>query len=202
MIKVNLLSPEKKEVAAGGEPAAFLAEEEKVSKIHTGAVLGAVLFTLGVIGFLYFTQSNTLNSKKRELEEKQARKAELDEVLKTITKLENTKKRLDKKVRIITELKGKQANAVRVMDEVSKALPEMVWLTKLNFGKNVLKLEGTALSNDLIADFIDNLRASNYFQNEQFQGSNRKKQGGIDVFNFKLSFSFNPKVGDTKKKVI
>ncbi len=199
MIKVNLLSPEKKEVAAGAEPTAFI-EEEKVSKINTGAVLGAILLTVGVIGFLYFTQSSNLNNKRRLLEEKTARKAELDEVLKTIAKLEQTKARLDKKVRIIEDLKGKQQSAVRMMDEVSKALPDMVWLTKLSFSDNVLKLEGTALTNDLIADFINNLKGSNHFYSEQFDGSTRKKLGGNDIFNFRLTFFFR---GTTdKKKVI
>jgi len=199
MIKVNLLSPGKKEVTPGAEPTAFI-DEERESKINTGAILAAVLLTVGIIGFLYFSQSSTLNNKKRELEEKRARKAELDVVLKTITQLEKTKARLDRKVKIISELKSRQHGAVRMMDEVSKAMPDMVWLTKLNFNNNLLKIEGVALNNELIANFINSLKASHYFYNEKFDGSNRKAKGGVDIFQFKLSFAFDNNAA--KKKVM
>jgi len=200
MIKVNLLSPERKEVGGGGESSAFV-QEERPKGISKGAILGAVLVTIGVIAFLYFTQASAVTSTRSLLEEKKARKAELDEVLKTIDKLEKTKTKLDKKVKIITELKAKQQDAVRMMDEVSKALPDMVWLTKLSFTDNVLKLEGSALTNDLIADFINSLKASNFFFNEQFDGSNRKLDGGIDIFSFKLTLQFI-NTAEEKKKVM
>jgi len=200
MIKVNLLSPEKKEVASGGEATAFVSEE-RPKGINKGAILGAVLVTVAVIGFMYFSQASALSNTQRLLEEKKARKMELDEVLKTIDKLATTKTKLDKKVKTITELKAKQQDAVRMMDEVSKALPDMVWLTKLSFTDNVLKLEGSALTNDLIADFINSLKASNFFFNEQFDGSNRKLEGGIDIFSFKLTFQFK-NTAEEKKKVI
>lgn len=199
MIKVNLLSPGKKEVSAGTPAAAFV-EEEKEPKINMGAVLGAVLLTVGIIGYLYITQSNELNRKNSLLSEKQARKAELDKVLQTVARLEATKKKLDQKVKIIQELKDKQQAAVRMMDEVSKALPENVWLTKLTFNVDMVNLEGSASTNDLVADFIDNMKASNYFFGEKFNGSTRRQVRGTEIFNFRLSIKFSEKL--VKEKVI
>ena len=199
MIRVNLLSPGKKEVAAGAPAAAFV-EEEKEPKINMGAVLGALLLTAGIIGYLYITQANELNSKKILLSEKQARKAELDKVLQTVAQLEATKKKLDQKVKIIQELKDKQQAAVRMMDEVSKALPENVWLTRLTYNNDVVNLEGSASTNDLVADFIDNLKASNYFFGEKFNGSTRRLVKGTEIFNFRMSIKFSEKL--VKEKVI
>lgn len=190
MIRVNLLSPEKKEVSPGA-PAVAIAEEEKEPKINMGAVLAAVLVTVGIIGYLYISQSNELNSKKRLVDEKEARKAELDKVLKTVKTLEETKQRLDRKVKIIQDLKSKQKTAVKMMDEVSKALPDNVWLTKLTFNNDLVNLEGTASTNDLVADFISNMKASNYFFAEKFNGSSRRMTAGVEIFNFKLSIKFS-----------
>lgn len=190
MIKVNLLSPGKKDVAAGAAPAAIV-EEEKVPKINMGAVLGAVLLTVGIIGYLYLSQTSELNRKRSLVNEKEARKAELDKVLKTVAELEATKAKLESKVKTIQDLKSRQHAAVKMMDEVSKALPENVWLTKLTFNSDLVNLEGSASTNDLVADFIRNMKASNFFINEKFNGSNRKVTAGTEVFNFKLSILFS-----------
>jgi type IV pilus assembly protein PilN len=77
-----------------------------------------------------------------------------------------------------------------MMDQLSRALPEMVWLTNLKFNNGLLSLTGSALSNNMIADFINNLKSTNYFFNIQFKDSNRKKVSGVDVFKFRLKCSF------------
>jgi type IV pilus assembly protein PilN len=198
MIKVNLLSPEKKEVAGAPEAGAF-AEEEKEAKINVGAIVAAVLLTVGIIGFLYFSQSNTLDNKQKLLAEKRARKAQLDSVLKTLAQLEKTKKNLDRKVKVIGELKSRQTSTVRMMDEVSRALPDWVWLTKMSFSKGVVTLDGRALSNNLIADFINNLDSTGYFVNIRLKSSKRARRRGTEVYDFSISCQF---VAPTSRKAV
>ena len=64
MIRVNLLSPERKEISGVAAEAPPISEEEKETKISVGAGIGAVAITVGLIGFLYVTQSQTLEKKK------------------------------------------------------------------------------------------------------------------------------------------
>ena len=59
MIKINLLKPEKKEVASGGTTVSF-AEEAKPTRLSMPAVVGAIAITLGTIGLLYFLQAGNL----------------------------------------------------------------------------------------------------------------------------------------------
>ncbi len=190
MIKVNLLSPERKEVAGGGaEPGAF-PEEEKESKISTGAAIGAAVITVGIIGFMYITQAKTLENRRNLLDEKNARKAQLKDVESTLAELEKTKNDLTRKVALIGQLKSQQMSTVKMMDELSNALPEWVWLSNLSFSGNRLSLNGRAIHNNLIADFINNLKATNSFTDIQFQGSAKVKQKGVDVFNFNLNCTY------------
>lgn len=189
MIRVNLLRPGKKEVTGGAEPVSYV-EESKGKKLNILALVGAVAITLGVTGLLYFLQSNRLDSERKLLEERRVRKVELEKVLKKMTEVESTKKILDQKIKIIGDLKLRQKDAVLMMDKLSACLPDWVWLTGLNFSGNVLNIDGKALSNNLIADLINNLQNSNYFTNVQLKTSVRKREAGSDVFEFKLQCQF------------
>jgi len=206
MIKVNLLSPEKKDIAAGGADAAPFTEEERESKIHTGAIVAAAVATVGIIGALYFTQASTLDKKQRHLEERRARKVELDNVLKTLMELEKAKKMLDKKVKLIADLKSRQQDSVKMMDQLVNALPDWVWLSSLGFKGKMLTMSGRALSNNLISDFINNLKGTGCFYNVQFPGSSRQKQSGLDIFNFRINCYYQDKeqaakaLADAQKK--
>ena len=109
MIKVNLLSPERKEVSgAAPEAGAPFQEEEKSTKINTGAIIGAAVITVGIIGYLYFTQSQTLKEKELLLQERTARKQQLDNVLKNIDELEKAKNQVDQKIKLIQGLNSCQ----------------------------------------------------------------------------------------------
>jgi type IV pilus assembly protein PilN len=189
MIKINLLKPEKKEIAAGRMIVSAI-DESRENKMSVPALIGAIAITVGSIGLLYILQSNSLNSEKKLLEERTLRKAELEIVLQKLAELENTKMELDKKIKIINDLKLKQKDAVFMMDKLSRCLPDWVWLIDLNFNNGALQLSGKALSNNLIADLINNLQTSNSFINVQLKSSSRNKESGIDIFVFRVECIF------------
>jgi Tfp pilus assembly protein PilN len=190
MIKINLLRPEKKEVAAGGGTTVSFAEEAKPSKLSIPALVAAIALTVGFIGLMYFMQSGRLASERKLLDERTLRKAELEKVLKELEQIEATKKELDSKIKIISELKLKQKDAVLMMDKLSRSLPEWVWLTDLTFKNGAVAISGKALSNNLIADLINNLQNSSLFTNVQLNSTSRKKEAGIDIFEFRVNCTF------------
>jgi Tfp pilus assembly protein PilN len=190
MIRVNLLSPEKKEVPGGAAEPGALPEEKKAGKLNTPAAVAAGLITVGLIGFLYITQAKTLEDKANLLTDMNAKKTTLKNVENTLAELEAAKKDLTRKVGLIGTLRSQQQSTVKMMDAVSNALPEWVWLTSLGFSGNRLSLAGKAIHNNLIADFINNLKASNNFGDVQFQGSTKQTQAGVDVFSFTLNCTY------------
>jgi len=189
MIKINLLKPEKKEVAAGGGTFG-IADESGANKLNVPALIGAIAVTVITIGLLYIIQSNNLTFEKKLLEERTIRKAELEKVLQKLAEIETTKMELDRKIKIINDLKLKQKDAVFMMDKLSRCLPDWVWLIDLNFNNGALQLSGKALSNNLIADLINNLQTSNSFINVQLKSSTRNKESGIDIFVFRVECVF------------
>ena len=189
MIKINLLKPEKKEPLAGAETITY-AEEAKANKLFVPALVAALAITLGLIGFLYFSQSNRLSTEEKLLDEGKAKKAELDKILKKLEEVRNTNTILKNKMNIIDNLKKTQNGALIMMDKVSRALPDWVWLTSLNFSGQKLNLDGRALSNNLIADFINNLQNSNYFVNVKLLSSAIKREVTTELFDFKIECQF------------
>jgi Tfp pilus assembly protein PilN len=97
-------------------------------------------------------------------------------------------------VRIISDLKNNQDTAVIMMDQLSRALPDWVWLTRLNFNGNAVDLDGNALSNNLIADLINNLQSTNHFYNIELKTSVKAKQAGLDLFKFKIVCRFRKEI--------
>jgi len=189
MIKINLLKPEKKEVASGGTSVS-LTEEPRPSQFSLPALIGAIALTVCSIGVLYFLQSSQLSSEKKLLDDRTLRKAELEKVLKELAEIETTKAELDSKIKIISALKLRQKDAVFMMDKLSRCLPDWVWLTNLTFNKGAINITGKALSNNLIADLINNLQNSNSFANVQLKSTVRKKEAGIDIFEFGIDCQF------------
>jgi len=190
MIKVNLLSPEKKGVSKGKKEALSLEEEKRESKFNVPVMIAAVALTLIILIFLYFSQSSNYNEKVRILKDRNAKKTQLENVLKTLENLERIKARLDKKVKIINQLKNRQKTVAKMMDDMSNAIPDWVWLNKLKFSHGALSISGKALSNNLIADFIKNMQNTNHFCNVRISNSTRKKQSGLDVFNFSIKSNY------------
>ncbi len=190
MIKINLLRPEKKEVAAGGGTTVGFSEEAKPSKLSVPALVAAIALTVACIGGLYFLQSSKLSFEKKQLEERMLRKAELEKILAKLADIETTKKELDNKIKIISDLKMRQKDAVYMMDRMSRCLPEWVWLTDLTFTGGAVGISGKALSNNLIADLINNLQNSNSFANVQLTSTTRRREAGIDIFEFRISCVF------------
>jgi type IV pilus assembly protein PilN len=58
----------------------------------------------------------------------------------------------------LQDLEKKRFEPVHIMDELAgKMISERMWLTRLNIGSSQMDIDGIALDNKTVADFIDNL---------------------------------------------
>lgn len=191
MIKINLLAegrprvskPRRAATGPGltGEPANLL------------LLIGLVLAVL-VIGVQWFRLQSTINSKRDEIAVVQREVDELRPIIAEVEQFEARKAELEHKIEVINTLKVNQRGPVKIMDEVSKALPEMLWLTKMQLSGNNITLTGQAFNTNAVANFIDNLDQVEGFNEpvlrDTAQRRNRNTTG--EVFNFVVNFSFDP----------
>ncbi len=198
MIKVNLLSPEKKESVAPEGPIGFSKAEPSAAGVNIPAIVTAAVIVLGVVGAVFWLQSQKIDRMKKDSARLKTEMTRYTETLKTIDELENTRNQLKKKIEIINELKSRQQEVVKMMDKVSEALPDWAWITEMTYNSGSVSISGKALTNNLIADFISRLKDSNYFPNVEYKDSQLKVLQGVEVYEFRLTCSYK-EPGKTKE---
>ena len=184
MIKINL-------VAETPAAATVQAERPQFSLgAKQGDVILLIVLALGLV--VVGTQWFLLTSKRSELREiENQRRRERDELLvyiKKVEELEARREALRHKINVINELKRNQQGPVRILDEVSRALPELVWLGKLTLKGNAVELSGSAMDENAVANYISNIDASPFFDEPVLKNLSR---GRGDTFGFSLTFAFN-----------
>ena len=77
---------------------------------------------------------------------------------------ETRKQQLEQRVKLIDELRKGQNAPVHMIDQVSRALPDMTWMTSLKQDGYQVTIEGRCLTLTSLSDFVGNLEASRFFQ--------------------------------------
>jgi type IV pilus assembly protein PilN len=75
------------------------------------------------------------------------------------------------------------------MDHVSQSLESLkLWLVRVGVTGQNIELEGRALTNDDVVEFVNNLRRTDYFTDINLQESRAAVDNQISLFQFKLAF--------------
>jgi Tfp pilus assembly protein PilN len=190
MIRINLLKPETKEVREA--PAEGMPEFKTKKRPRVGNLI-FLLLIIALAG-LYFYQKKAMDEEQQLLSQAQEEKSKLQYVSAKLMELQKQKESYDKKIALINLLKSQRDLAVRIMDELSRVLPEWVWLNDVTFGTNSVQIRGNALSNNLIADYISSLENSRYFEGVNLISSTQRTQGNDQYLEFSLTAGVvNPK---------
>lgn len=199
MIRINLLKPETKEL----KKVAPAAPEAKVKK---GPSIGSLIFLLLVVVLagIYWLQKKSLDNESQLLEKARQEKTQLAYVTAKLEELNKQKTSLERKLNLISSLKADQDLAVRILDELSRCLPEWIWLTEATYDAKGIQVKGNALSNNLIADYMTSLEMSPVFKNVNLGYSNLKKDQRNEYLEFSLNMAVEkpepqaPAPGETK----
>ena len=200
MIKINLLRPQKKEVIRPGEEIEEVIRPE-VRKEAKNYFVYIILIAIIAIGGMFYFQNRAINHEKKLLERAREEKRKLAHIVKDLEELQKKKLLVERRIELINNLRAKQEAPVIMMDELSKNLPDWVWLTSLKFKSNRIEIKGRALSNNLIEDYITNLNRSPYFTNVNLIDSTQKRIKGEVILEFTLTSEFNYQPYSEEKKV-
>jgi len=184
MIRINLLKAEAK---------APVIEEVRVKgrKLPVSPSLALGLVIILIAAFAFFL-TNSINKEKTLLSVAQDEKSKLGNVEAKLITVEAQRTIIIKKINLINELKSFREVALRIMDEISKTIPDWVWLDEVTCDKKQIQIKGKALSNKLIADYISNLEASPTFEKVDLISSIQQTRGGERVLEFLLTTNYVP----------
>jgi type IV pilus assembly protein PilN len=141
-----------------------------------------------VLGAMFFLDKSV----KSDLSATQATVAQLEADIERykpqqalVQKFKKQKKQLQDKLDIIASLEEARNGPVRILDELSKNVPERLWLTSISTKGKGIKLEGQSLDTGVVADFLRGLNASPYFNNVDLDNtSGGKVVQGVRLVNF------------------
>ena len=200
MIKINLLEVEKERRAP--KPGLAVGAAAGPTTLIAALILG---LTLGAFLIHFFIKKSQLSALQKDVAQKRERKKELEPYIKRVDELERRRNELAKKNYAIEELRSQRTIPVHILDEVSRALPEYLWLTNLNLKGAVLSIDGETLQEQAIPTFMKSLDASQFVGTPRLIETKQKTTSGATgpSTTFKLSAAitnpFKPKTPEIKE---
>src|ERR1051325_608469 len=137
-----------------------------------GVVLGAVILLL-IASYVY--QNHELSRLQNELTSLRAELQALNVKVKEVGDLQNKIKDLRSKNKIIENLNKKKSGPVLVMESLSTATPNSVWLTDLRETGGSVTMNGLAADNQSVADFMKAIASSKFFKNVELVESTQAR---------------------------
>jgi Tfp pilus assembly protein PilN len=151
-----------------------------------------VILILGTIGFLVWKDLN-LKSQAADLdaklEEDNIAMKRVEEDRRVADELEKKKQKVEHQIDLITKLKNEQQVPVRLLDEISRNLPDFLWLTSMSENGGAITFSGRATTPTAYANFYNNLDASPYFADV---GRISYRDDGAEGVAFSLAAKFVP----------
>ena len=129
MIKINLLAGTEKVKARAPKAPRF----EGVGTLGQNVLMaGLVILALLFIGWRWYSLESEARKLRVEITKAQAEKERLQAIIKKGEEYKAKKELLERKIALITQLKRNQSGPVHLLDEVSKQLPDFLWLDSMN----------------------------------------------------------------------
>lgn len=189
MIRINLLAVER----GAARRTALIPSAHRVTIGASLILLAAVL----VVGWWFWSLRQTSSQIDQDIARAETETQQLRAVLAQVQKFEARKAQLQQRVTLIEQLRRGQTGPVHVLDEISRAVPERLWLTEMTQKGQDITLAGMTTSMTGLSDFLANLEASSWFQKPvdiiDSQMLSDPKTGDLVKFSVKATIS-NPEV--------
>src|SRR5262245_16427302 len=183
MLRINLLAC----AQPGAKPQSRFDRAQKVTIVGCGLLI----LTLGGLGLRYWSIGQQEAALEVDIRAALQEEERLKAILKEVQDFEARKQQLEQRVSLIDNLRKGQNAPVHMVDQVSRALPEMTWMTSMKQDGYSVTIEGRCLTLTSLSDFVGNLEASTYFQkpveiidSKVVEGS--KDKGTPDLIQFSI----------------
>jgi type IV pilus assembly protein PilN len=179
MIRINLL------------PFRVRIRKENVRQFISVYLLSVVLVLVSIC-YLWIRQNNQISVLDSRLKEVTREADSFAKYEKILQELMRKKEIIETKRRVIHDLQKDRDKLARILALMSISLPaERVWFEKLLQSGNSITVEGIALSNETIAEFMRNLEVSPYVVRGSINlvHSRLTAMGGMKLREFRLTCS-------------
>ena len=178
MIRINLLPTEEVERAA----------DQRQQFATVGLVVALSVFFVIVV---HTWQAARVAATQRRVtqvsQELQAIMGPYDEV----QKIQAQQKELQEKLDVIKQLEARSGGPVHVLDDLSGATPDKLWLTEFAETGGTARLSGFSVDEQTIADFLRRLGGSSYFTGVDLEETTQVTQENVKQKKFTMRAQVN-----------
>jgi type IV pilus assembly protein PilN len=179
MIKINLLPTKRK-------------PPRRVTELQKQLIIAVIIFgaVAAAMALYYVALTKKIEARQQARSAAQKKVNEQNNMLKEVQNVEAERKQVTDKIAIIEQLKKNQQGPVRLLDEVSRALPPNVNLTSFEEKSGNVNLAGDAFTNEDVVKFVDNLKSSPYLADVTLLETSQAVTEGTEFYRYKLQFKY------------
>jgi len=145
MIRINLLPVKKSQASVKGRN--FL------------VAAAAAVLVAGAANYAWYDSAASEGSALSEqIASTERRVTELKKVIGEVENINKRKKELEDKLKVLAELRKGRSGPVRFLDALATATPKKVWIRTFEENGNMVKLAGSAMSHEDVAEFMRSLQ--------------------------------------------
>lgn len=188
MIKINLI------------PFREIEKKENIRRQVTIAILSVILVIV-VMAYYYLRLKNTITNMTAKIESTKIELASTELTAKQVDKIKQELNKLNKKIDVIKTIEANRKSSIKLLDNMTKMVDEQatlvaagyvtegagkpvkrLWFTSFQAIGPIININGIALDNKTVADFMTRLEASGFYKNVNL---NTLKKENINNLNLK-----------------
>ncbi len=179
----DLLSQAKK--TSSGPLIAKILNQPKIAAAMAAVLLAFLILPQMAALAYYKKQADTFNQQVKQVRgEINTRQSSQLEMAEQEKKLIEKKEMLEEKLSLFRESTRNEKDFSKLLTNLASLLPEEVWVTKLSYVDKKLTLVGATSRNELIVNFLDNLKKPSEFSDVVFNYT--QKDATASVYNFEV----------------
>jgi type IV pilus assembly protein PilN len=174
MIRINLL------------PARAIKKKESTRQMFSVLFLSIGLLIVLIV-FSHLSQLREISARDAQsaVYNEHIRRLRLD--TKDVNKFKAEREDYQRRLNKIHDLQRAKTGPVRVLDELSMALPGKLWLTSLKEKDGKMELKGIAMDNPTIAQYMTNLEKTGVIKNVELVVSQQLERKDLKLKEFTLT---------------
>jgi type IV pilus assembly protein PilN len=186
MIRINLLAVERERVR---KRVVLIPAAHRVTIGATVILVG----TAALIGWWFLMLRQQSAQLDIDLAQAETETRQIRSVLEQVRKFESQKAMLQQRVTLIEQLRKGQYAPVHLLDEVSKSLPDRLWLSDLTQTGTEFTIGGMTDSLTAVSDFVANLEGTRWFKKpvEILDSQVQTDAKAGDLIKFQIKAQFN-----------
>jgi type IV pilus assembly protein PilN len=188
MIRINLL------------PFRAARQKENVRRQLTVFFLSMALLVVAVFAVQWWLSSR-VSSLDRKLKQTQTELDKYNKINQEIAEIKKKLENLNKKMAVMAELESNRHEPTRLMDTLTQVVvPKRMWFTKLEEKDKTVNVNGIALDNKTVADFMVRLEKCGLFSTVSLKTLKQTVLQNSNLKSFAILCVKKPPVGPAESK--